>query len=250
VSTDAWQTDRALLRGHFDDILPEGQTEAEYWQAQGPASAAAEAEEERLFERCFQTKRGGAFLEIGIGYNPRPARITHMVACGVSYCGLDLEVICARHRGVLEAAAGMGLSFRLIGNRAGSYLYNLVDLARAGETFDVIYFDGNHTMYIDAGPLVIAATLLAPDGILVVDDIAWSLSRLARDMYVSYGQWRFYRQHYNFEMYEPAQIRECHIGVLVDEILKRQLGFVADRELSCIGKAVLRGGAAEEGRTR
>ncbi len=163
-----------------------------------------------------------------------------MVSERIDYTGLDLTIVCEQHRPMLETAARQGLSYRLIGNRTGSYLYNIFDLARAGERFDLIYFDGHHTMYVDAGPLVIAAGLLAPDGIFIVDDVDWSLARLARDMYVSYTQWNFYRNHYNFDQYEPAQIRECPMQALVDVVMIGQLGFETHPELACQRKAVLR----------
>jgi predicted O-methyltransferase YrrM len=239
LSREAWQKDRAVLRQYFDDALPEDITEAQYWATYHRGEEAAVPRENALFERCLAIKRGGSFLEIGIGYNPNPVRIKDMLANGVRYTGLDLSVVCDRHRSVLETATRYGLSYRLIGNRAGSYLYNIVDLARAGETFDLIYFDGHHTMYVDAGPLVIAAGLLAPDGIFVVDDIDWSLSMRARDMYVSHEQWNFYRSHYDFDQYEPAQIRECPMQALVDVVLIGQLGFALDPELTCMRKAVL-----------
>ena len=243
MSIEAWQNDRKLLRQHFDDGVPENPTEAEVgqiWAAHHADGETVVAQEDALFERCLALKRGGRFLEIGIGYNPRMNRISQMVADGIAYTGLDLTIVCEHHRPMLEAAARQGLAYRLIGNRAGSYLYNVFDLARAGETFDLIYFDGHHTMYVDAGPLAIAAGLLAPDGILVVDDVDWSLSRLALEMYLSYPVWNFYRNHYDFDQYEPAQIRECPMQALVDVVLVKQLGFEIHPELACVRKAVLR----------
>lgn len=240
MTIEAWQKDRELLRQHFDEVLPPDLTETQYWSVYHSGAATDAAQEDELFQRCLALKRGGRFLEIGIGYNPRPNRISQMLSDGIAYTGLDLSLVCDRHRPVLEAAARQGLSYRLIGNRAGSYLYNVFDLARAGETFDLIYFDGHHTMYVDAGPLLIAAGLLKPDGIFVVDDVDWSLSRLARDMYVSRTQWSFYRNHYDFEQYEPAQIRECPMQALVDVVMVGQLGFEIHPELACQRKAVLR----------
>jgi SAM-dependent methyltransferase len=244
VSIEAWRKDRAVLRQYFDDPIPEDMPEDQYWTIYHRGEENTEPEERALFERCLAIKQGGAFLEVGIGYNPNPTRISHMVQNRVAYTGLDLSIVCERHRPMLQTASHQGLAFRLIGNRAGSYLYNLVDLVRAGETFDLIYFDGHHTMYVDAGPMAIAAGLLRPDGIFVVDDIDWSLTKLARDMYVSYRQWHFYRGHYDFDQYEPAQIRECPMQVLVDTLLIAQLGFVIDPTLKCLRKAVLRRGAA------
>ena len=68
----------------------------------------------------------------------------------------------------------------------------------------------------------------------------WSLATVAHNMYFSYPQWTFYRPIYDFEAYEPAQLREPHIGLLVDHILVKRLGFVRDAGLAVRGKAVLR----------
>jgi predicted O-methyltransferase YrrM len=242
VSTEAWQRDREQLRRYFDYPVPAGQSEDEYWRRGTASQPAALADQERLFEHLFAAKPGGLFLEVGIGDAPVPARLTSMVTHRIAYTGLDFAAVCERHRPALELAHGHGLAFRLFGNRAGSYLYNLFELARAGESFDIIYFDGHHTMYVDAGPLLLATTLLEPDGVLVVDDIDWSLATVAHNMYFSYAQWTIYRAMYDFDAYEPAQLRERHIGLLVDEILIKRLGFVPDAALTTPNKAVLRRG--------
>ena len=243
MSVEAWQSDREQLRRYFDYPVPDGQSEAAYWGQQGQDWMVQFALQEQLFERMFAQKRQGSFLEIGIGDQPVTQRIGNMIAHDIAYTGLDFAWVCERHQPALEAAVRQGLKFRLLGNRTGTYLFNLVELARAGERFDAIYFDGHHTMYVDAGPLLVAASLLAPDGILAIDDIAWSLSLVARNMYFSYQQWAFYRQMYNFDLYEPAQVRENHIGMLVDAVLVGRIGFVPDPALACLGKAVLRRGA-------
>jgi predicted O-methyltransferase YrrM len=243
VSIEAWQRDRETLRRYFDDAPTSDAAEADHRRADATHYAAAFAEQERLFERIFALKPKGLFLEVGIGEAPVKARIAAMLMHGIAYTGLDFDDVCARHRPDLEEAHRRGLSFRLIGNRAGSYLYNLFDLMRAGETFDVIYFDGHHTMNVDAGPLLVASMLLEPDGILVIDDVAWTLSQVARNMFLYYREWLFYRRIYDFDLYEPNQLREPHIGLLVDQVLIRRLGFVADPALALPGKAVLRRGA-------
>ncbi len=224
--------------------MPAGTSEADYWARGTAGHAQSVGNQETLFETLFARKRNGLFLEIGIGDAPIDRRIFAMISNQIAYTGLDFTTVCERHRPVLEAARGYGLSFRLIGNAAGSYLYNLFDLARADESFDLIYFDGHHTLYVDAGPLLLATTMLNPDGILVVDDIDWSLSTVAHNMYFSYDQWTFYRSIYDFDAYDARQARERHIGLLVDEVLIKRFGFVPDESLAVPNKAVLRRGSA------
>ena len=110
--------------------------------------------------------KGGSFLEIGLGPKVRIERAKLMQDMSISYTGLDFDEICKNHASVLADQGITDLEF--IGNRVGSYLYNLIRLRRKGRMFDVIYLDGHHTKYIDFAAAF--AFPLKPNGVIADDE--------------------------------------------------------------------------------
>lgn len=47
-------------------------------------------------------------------------------------------------------------------NPSGTYLFNLIRLARNRETFDIVYLDGSHSIYVDLAAAIAAVRLLRP----------------------------------------------------------------------------------------
>lgn len=82
------------------------------------------------------------FLEIGVGPTLRQERFRAINELGIQYVGLDFEHVCAERRADLAAAGIADRNITFLGNASGTYLFNLIRLARNRETFDIIYLDG------------------------------------------------------------------------------------------------------------
>lgn len=64
-----------------------------------------------------------------------------------------------------------------LGNASRTYLFNLIRLTRNRETFDIIYLDGSHSIYVDLAVAVAAIRLLSPGALFLFDDVRFSLGR-------------------------------------------------------------------------
>ncbi|QQN65482.1 hypothetical protein JIR23_07015 [Bradyrhizobium diazoefficiens] len=99
---------------------------------------------------------GCRFLEIGVGPTFRRERFKAINEFGIHYVGLDLQHVCAERR----ADAGItDRNITFMGNPSGTYLFNLIRLARNRETFDIIYLDGSHSIYVDLAAAIAAVRL-------------------------------------------------------------------------------------------
>lgn len=58
-----------------------------------------------------------------------------------------------------------------LGNAAGAFLFNLIRLARNRETFDIVYLDGHHSIYVDLAAAIAAVRLLRPSALFLFDDV-------------------------------------------------------------------------------
>lgn len=164
-------------------------------------------------------------LEIGIGAGPHIDRLSFMLKNGVHYTGCDFTVVCEHHRKQIERARLDSDRIRLLGNSVGSYSWTLFELLNNGEQFDAIYLDGHHTFYVDLPALTLAHYLLKPGGYFLADDIQWTLSGLRNNLMNSFDEWRFYRNVYHFADYSEDQQELPHIGLMVERILMKQLGY-------------------------
>lgn len=79
---------------------------------------------------------------------------------GIRYVGLDFEHVCAQPRADLAAAGIADRNITFLGNASGTYLFNLIRLAKNRETFDIIYLDGSHSIYVDLAAAIAAVRLL------------------------------------------------------------------------------------------
>lgn len=105
---------------------------------------------------------GCRFLEIGVGPTLRQERFRAINELGIQYVGLDFEHVCAERRADLAAAGIADRNITFLGNASGTYLFHLISLARNRETFDVIYLDGSHSIYVDLAAAFAAVRLLKP----------------------------------------------------------------------------------------
>lgn len=90
--------------------------------------------------------------------------------------GLDFEHVCAQRRADLARMASP-IETSHFWKSAGTYLFNLVRLARNRETFDIIYLDGSHSIYGDLAAAVAAIRLLRPGALFLFDDVRFSFGR-------------------------------------------------------------------------
>ncbi|MFK4529337.1 hypothetical protein ABIF90_007318 [Bradyrhizobium japonicum] len=68
----------------------------------------------------------------------------------------------------------MNRNIRFWGNYLGTYLFNLVRLARHYESFDIIYLDGDHSLYGDFAAAIAAVRLLKPGGLFLFGDVRFA----------------------------------------------------------------------------
>lgn len=199
---------------------------------------------ERLVLGVIAEKRGGAFLEIGIGPVPKIPRLKAILNNGMSYVGVDFAAVADDHKqGMAKAGLGRELAegrIRFVTNSKGTYNYNLLKLFRAGERFDLIYLDGHHTLDVDVQAAVWAARMLKPNGLMAVDDINWSLMKIAQAMHDRLQAWLFYGQAYDLGRYTVEELHERNMKTIVSEILIPVFGFDRVEDLSLPGWAVLR----------
>lgn len=86
--------------------------------------------------QILRQNAGCRFLEIGVGPTLRQERFRAIDELGIHYVGLDFEHVCAERRADLAAAGIADRNITFLGNPSGTYLFNLIKLARKRETFD------------------------------------------------------------------------------------------------------------------
>lgn len=96
---------------------------------------------------------------------------------GIHYVGLDFEHVCAERRADLAKARIADRNITFLGNPSGTYLFNLVRLARNRETFDIVYLDGSHSIYVDLAAAVAAVRVLKPGALFLFDDVRFCFGR-------------------------------------------------------------------------
>lgn len=207
------------------------------------APAEGMALKEDLVCAFLGARTDGAYLEIGIGAGPKLDRLRLLRRNRMRYVGVDFANVCEEHRRLIRKQ-GLGdmldsgeVTFR--GNKTGTYNYNLLKLVREGLQFDLIYLDGHHTLQIDLPAAILATTLLKPDGLFAVDDIWWSLSKVARLMHDNFNTWMFYKDAYELDRYEPEEIADYGMKAVVYDILIPHFGYRLVEGLSDPGWAVL-----------
>lgn len=163
----------------------------------------------------LETIPGGSFLEIGLGMTAHKDRHSAIRDLKISYTGMDFEDVCRRHMGQLQSWS-LDDSCRTVGNhREGSYLFNLIDMLRAGEKYDFVYFDGHHTMNVDAAPILVCAMLTRPGGLLSLDDYNWSMAGQKHNL----DTMPHYEGVYNFAEYTEAQLATPHVRIIAEALL-------------------------------
>jgi predicted O-methyltransferase YrrM len=155
---------------------------------------------------------GGTFAEVGIGPHPNLGRHAVMAEKGIRYTGIDFSAVCESHARALAESEMNRPDIELVGNARGTYSWNLAKLAATDQKFDTIYFDGNHTFYVDLPAAILSSLMVRSGGTLIFDDYHWTMALLARNIYESFTLWKFYRKMYDFSLYEADQISVPHNG--------------------------------------
>lgn len=191
-------------------------------------ASTSPTQKEEALARLLKTMPGGSFLEIGIGEFPNSGRMRLMHELGITYTGLDFARVCDRHKRELAAKQVPLEHIRYLGNTVGTYSWTLFELVEAGEQYDAIYLDGHHTFYIDLPALLLADRLLKPGGMLILDDTAWDLTYLIRNMRRSLAQWTFYHHIYSLSDYTKAQRAKAHIGMIADTLFLKEGSYTKE----------------------
>ncbi|RZN13934.1 hypothetical protein CWO89_39045 [Bradyrhizobium sp. Leo170] len=170
---------------------------------------------------------GCRFLEIGVGPTFRQERFRTIDDLGIHYVGLDFEHVCAERRADLAAAGIADRDIRFLGNRVGTYLFNLIRLARNRETFDIIYLDGNHSIYVDLAAAIAAVRLLKPGSLFLFDDVRFAFGSRhliqATAQYADGGQTK--------ELTED-EANEPHVTIIIRDYLIPLFNFEVERSWS------------------
>lgn len=161
---------------------------------------------------------GCHFLEIGIGRSFRQERFNTIDELRINYVGLDFEHVCAERRTRLSAAGIVNRNIRFWGNYLGTYLFNLVRLARHYESFDIIYLDGDHSLYVDFAAAIAAVRLLKPGGLFLFGDVRFAFG--------------------SRELAQPTkqltedEANEPHVPIIIREYLIPLFNFEVEKSLS------------------
>lgn len=176
---------------------------------------------------CFGGIRGCRFLEIGVGPTLRQERFRAINELGIQYVGLDFEHVCAERRADLAAAGIADRNITFLGNASGTYLFNLIRLARTRETFDVIYLDGSHSIYVDLAAAFAAVPLLRPGALFLFDDVRFCFGK--RHLVQSTAQ---YADADESRQLTEDEAHEPHVMIIIRDYLIPLFSFEVERSWS------------------
>lgn len=113
------------------------------------------------------------------------------------------------------------------GNASGTYLFNLIRLARNRETFDIIYLDGSHSIYVDLAAAVAAIRLLRPGALFLFDDVRFSFGR--RRLIPTTTQ---YADANEAKQLTEDEASEAHVTIVIRDYVIPLFGFEVERSWS------------------
>lgn len=177
--------------------------------------------------RLLRQHPGCRFLEIGVGPTFREERFKAINELGIDYVGLDFEYICAERRADLATAGIADRNITFLGNASGTYLFNLIRLARNRETCDIVYLDGSHSIYVDLEAAIAAVRLLKPATFLLFDDVRFSFGR--RRLIPTTNQ---YADANEAKQLTEDEASEAHVTIIIRDYLIPLFGFEVDRSWS------------------
>lgn len=175
------------------------------------------------------------FLEIGVGPTFRQERFRAINELGIHYVGLDFEHVCAERRADLAAAGIADRNIIFLGNPAGTYLFNLIRFSRNRQTFDIIYLDGSHSIYVDLAAAIAAVRLLKPGALFLFDDVRFCFGR--RHLIQTTAQ---YADADEAKQLSEDEAGEAHVTIIIRDYLIPLFSFEVERYWSDPDWIVLR----------
>lgn len=170
---------------------------------------------------------GRRFLEIGVGPTFRQERFRVIDELGIHYVGLDFADVCAERRADLARAGIADQNISFLGNPSGTYLFNLITLARIRKTFDIVYLDGSHSIYVDLAAAIAAVRLLKPGALFLFDDVRFSFGK--RHLIESTAQ---YADGEVTKQLSKDEANEAHVTIIIRDYLIPLFGFEVERSWS------------------
>lgn len=141
--------------------------------------------------------------------------------------GLDFERVCVQRRADLAAAGIADRNITFLGNGSATYLFNLIRLGRSRETFDIIYLDGSHSIYVDLAAAIAAVRLLKPGALFLFDDVRFCFgTRHLIQSTAEYADADATRQLTEEEASEP------HVTIIIRDYLIPLFSFEVERSWS------------------
>lgn len=134
----------------------------------------------------------------------------------------------ARNAGPIWRRPGIAdRNITFLGNASGTYLFNLIRLARSRETFDVIYLDGSHSIYVDLAAAFAAVRLLRPGALFLFDDVRLCFGK--RHLVQSTAQ---YADADESRQLTEDEAHEPHVTIIIRDYLIPLFSFEVERSWS------------------
>lgn len=146
---------------------------------------------------------------------------------GIHYVGLDFEHLCAERRADSANARIANRNITFLGNPSETYLFNLIRLARDRQTFDIIYLDGSHSIYVDLAAAIAAVRLLRPSALFFFDDVRFCFGR--RRLIPTATQ---YADANEAKQLTEDEASEAHVTIIIRDYLIPLFGFDVERPWS------------------
>ncbi|WP_198033817.1 class I SAM-dependent methyltransferase [Bradyrhizobium sp. WSM2254] len=140
---------------------------------------------------------------------------------------MDFERVYAQRRADLAAAGIADRNITFLGNPSGTYLFNLIRLARNRETFDIVYLDGSHSIYVDLAAAIAAIRLLRPGALFLFDDVRFSFGR--RHLIRTTAQ---YADANETRQLSEDEASEAHVTIIIRDYLIPLFSFEVERSWS------------------
>lgn len=181
----------------------------------------------RFMHPNLRQNPGCRFLEIGVGPTFRQERFRTINELDIRYVALDFEHVCAQRRADLAKAGMADRNITFLGNASGTYLFNLIRLARNRETFDIIYLDGSHSIYVDLAAAIAAVRLLRPGALFLFDDVRFSFGRRRLNRTTTQ-----YAGANEAKQLTEGEASEAHVTIIIRDYLIPLFGFEVERSWS------------------
>jgi len=127
-----------------------------------------------LHDRC-----AGRILEVGFYHGVSTCYLAAVAeALDGHVTALDIPYSAALKPNAESLLTSCGLAHRVTLHRdSGGAAWSLAEAVRRGDTFDAVFLDDIHTWVQTGFHALLALRVLSPGGILILDDLDWTVSR-------------------------------------------------------------------------